>query len=44
MSPAVMIGEDLAGLSGLMRHSALANLAAHDWQVRDGYREATGRW
>jgi len=33
MDATVMIGEDLAGLSRLMRHSALANLAAHYGQV-----------
>jgi hypothetical protein len=42
MRATVMIGEDLARLSGLMRDSALANLAAHDREVGNSYREAAG--
>jgi hypothetical protein len=40
--PAVMLGQDLAGLTGLVRHGAVADLAAHDRKLRDGHREAAG--
>ena len=40
--PAVMLGQDLAGLAGLVRDGAVADLAAHDRKLRDGYREAAG--
>ena len=39
---AVMLGQDLAGPAGLVRHCAVADLAAHDRQLGDGHREAAG--
>ena len=39
---AVVLGQDLAGLAGLVRNSAVADLAAHDWKLRDGHRETAG--
>ena len=40
--PAVMLGQDLAGLARLVRNGAVADLAAHDRKLRDGHREAAG--
>jgi hypothetical protein len=42
MCPAVMLSQDLAGLAGLVRDGAMADLAAHNRKVRNGHREAAG--
>lgn len=42
MVPAVVLGQDLAQVAGLVGDGALADLAARDRQVGDGYREAAG--
>jgi hypothetical protein len=42
MRATVMIGQDLARLSGLVCHRPLADLTAHNWQMGNGYGEATG--
>jgi hypothetical protein len=42
MRATVMIGQDLARLSGLVCHRPLADLTADNWQTGNGYGEATG--
>jgi hypothetical protein len=41
--PAVMVGQDLARLSGLVCDCALAHLAADNRQMGNSHREAPGR-
>lgn len=42
MVPAVVLGQDLAQVAGLVCDGALADLAARHRQLGDGYREAAG--
>ncbi len=43
MSPAVVLGQDLSEVAGPVRDGAVADLAAGDWKLGNGHREAPGR-
>jgi hypothetical protein len=40
--PPVVLGQDFAGLAGLVRDGAVTDLAARDRKVRNGHGEAAG--
>ena len=42
MGPAVMLSQDLADVAGPVCEGAVADLAAGDWQMGNGHREAAG--
>jgi len=42
MGPAIVLGQDVAGLPGPVRDGAMADLAACNRKMRHGYREAAG--
>ena len=42
MCPPVVLGQDFAGLAGLVRDGAVADLAARDRKVRNRHGEAAG--
>ena len=42
MRPAAVPGQDLTGFAGPVRDGAVADLAAHDWKMRNSHREAAG--
>ena len=39
MGPAVVLGQDLAKAAGAVRHGAVADFAAGDWQLGNGHWE-----
>jgi hypothetical protein len=44
MDPAVVLGQDLADVAGLVGEGAVADLAASHRQMGNGHREAAGTW
>jgi len=42
MGPTVVLGQDVAGLPGLVGDGAVADLAACDRKMRNSHREAAG--
>jgi len=43
-SLSVVLGQDLSEVAEPIRDGALADLAAGDWTLGNGYREAAGWW
>ena len=43
MGPAVVLGQDLGDGAGPVSDGAVADLAAGDWKLGNGHREAAGR-